>query len=250
MADLAFNTPGGAVVERALLIAYLNTGTPAAPVWSPIGKRVEDSSEEFDWSDESKTDIFGNTYTTMKKPTITQTFDPCELDSSDAAQVKIWNLAVKDQDAAALASQDLLIVHAYAGTSPAAMFAERYSACAVKPTGLGGSSNVAMPIEITYGGTRTVGTASISNGVVTFTPATGAEYLVTFSVTGAGGARLAGAKIYINNQMLTTDANGIASIQLPAGTYEYSVIADGYTTVTDEIAISSAAVFEAVALNA
>lgn len=171
MADLAFNTASGVVAARELLIAFLNTGTSETPVWSAIGKRVEDSSEEFDWGDESKTDIFGKTYTTMKKPTVTQTFDPCELDASDVAQVKIWNMAVRDQDAAALSAQDMLIVHCYAGTASTAMFAERYSACAIKPTGIGGSNNIGMPIDVTYGGTRTVGTAAITAGVPTFTAA-------------------------------------------------------------------------------
>ena len=40
MADMTFNTPAGQVVDRKLLILYLNTGTNSAPVWSPIGKRV------------------------------------------------------------------------------------------------------------------------------------------------------------------------------------------------------------------
>ena len=171
MADLTFNTAGGVVAERSLLIAYLNTSTTVTPVWSPIGKRVEDSSEELDWGDESKIDIFGVTYTTMKKPVITQSFDPCELDSGDAAQEKIWNLAVKDHDAAGLCALDMLIVHCYAGTAATAMFAERYSSCAIKPTGIGGSSSIGMPIDVTYGGTRTTGTAAITAGVPTFTAA-------------------------------------------------------------------------------
>ena len=44
-----FNTTPGQTVARELLIAYLNTGTHEEPVWSPIGKRVEDSSAEYDW---------------------------------------------------------------------------------------------------------------------------------------------------------------------------------------------------------
>lgn len=171
MADLTFNTAAGAVVERKLLILYLNTGTAETPVWSAIGKRVEDSSLEYDWGDESKTDIFGNTYTTMKTPVITQTFDPCELDSGDVAQTKIWNMSIKDQDVAAMTNNDLLVVHAYAGTADTEVFAERYSACMVKPSGLGGSANVGMPIDVTYGGTRTQGTAAVSEGTVTFTAA-------------------------------------------------------------------------------
>lgn len=179
MADLTFLTTSGETVKRELLIAYLHTsntgGNPSNPVWSPIGSRVTDSSEELDWSEDSSTDILGVTRTTMKKPVITQTFDPWDLDGGDAAILKIWNLAIKDQDYSALAAQDVLIVHCYAGASASAMFAERYEACAIRPTGLGGEGGgvVGMPIDITYGGKRTVGTASISaQGAVTFSAST------------------------------------------------------------------------------
>lgn len=172
MADLTFNTTPGETVARSLLILYLNTGSEETPEWSPIGKRVEDSSVEYDWGEESKTDIFDNIYSNLKKPTITQTFDPCELDGADEAQLKIWNLAVKEQNAQALANMDMLMVHLYAGTADTAAFAERYSACAVRPTGLGGEGggSIGMPIDVTFGGTRTTGTAAVSGGTVTFTP--------------------------------------------------------------------------------
>lgn len=169
MADITFNTDAGKTIARELLIAYLNTGTTAQPVWSPIGKRVEDSSTEYDWDSDTKRDILGATYGRLKKPTITQAFDPCELDAGDAAQVVLWNLAVKDQDAQALAAQDMLIVHFYAGSN----FAERYSSCMIEITGLGGEGggDIGMPINVTYGGTRTLGTATrnATTGVVTFT---------------------------------------------------------------------------------
>lgn len=168
MADIAFNTDAGKTIARELLIAYLNTGTSSTPVWSAVGKRVEDSDTEYDWDTETKRDILGSIYSKMKKPTITQSFDPCELDSGDAAQVKLWNLAVKDQDAQALAAQDMLIVHFYAGSN----FAERYSSCMIEVSSLGGEGggDIGMPINVTYGGTRTLGTATRSSaGVVTFT---------------------------------------------------------------------------------
>lgn len=172
MEDLKFNSTPGQTIGRELLVLYLNTGTAEAPVWSAVGKRVEDSSAEYDWGKESKTDIFGKIYSTLKKPTITQTFDPCELDAEDVAQQKIWNLAIKDQNAQALANMDMLMVHLYAGTANTAVFAERYSSCSVEPSGLGGEGggSIGMPIDVTFGGTRTVGTASVADGTVTFTP--------------------------------------------------------------------------------
>lgn len=181
-----WNTTAGQTVGRELLVAYLNTGTSSQPVWSAVGKRVEDSSTEFDWSAESKRDILGNTYGTMKKPVITQSFEPCEMDSGDAAQQKIWKLAVVDHDAQALANMDMLIAHLYAGSS-SAPFAERYQSCMVEVTGEGGEGggSLGLPLNITYGGTRTRGTISkdASTGAITFT----AESAASNGGTGGDG---------------------------------------------------------------
>ena len=174
MADLTFNTTAGQTIDRELVIVFLNTGTSSTPVWSPLGKRVEDSSAEYDWSEESTRDILGNTWNSMRKPIVSQSFEPGDLDADDTALVKIWNLGVKDHDARALSAQDMLIVHFYAGTA-GTPFAERYSSCMVIPTGLGGEGggNIGMPVNVTYGGTRTVGTATkAQDGTITFTPAT------------------------------------------------------------------------------
>ena len=173
MTASTFNTTSGETIARELMILYLNTGSSGTPTWSPLGKRVEDSSAEFDWSDENLQDILGDTYITMKKPIITQSFDPYRLDAGDAAIQKIWQVAIESQDAQALANMDVLLVHFYAGTA-STPFAERYPSSAIKVTGLGGEGggNMEMPIEVTFGGTRAVGTASkTSAGVVSFTPA-------------------------------------------------------------------------------
>ena len=171
MADITFNTPVGDI-KRELLICYLNTGTAAAPVWSAIGKKVSDSAVSYDWGKETSQDILGNTWTTLKTPTKTQDFDPVHLDSGDAAVVKIWNLAVKDEDIAALAAQDMLIAHFYAGSASAA-WAERYTGCAIEVSQVGGEGGGILEsgFSVTYGGTRTLGTvAKGTDGTVTFTP--------------------------------------------------------------------------------
>lgn len=177
MSTFSFNTAAGNTIEREKLIAYLNTAGASAtsPVWSPLGLRVEDSSEEMDWSVETKQDILGHTHSKLKKPIISQSFEPCDLDAGDVAQKYLWDLAVVQQNYPKLSALDMLIVHLYTTdgdtTSPAS-FAERYDACMVEATGLGGEGggNIGMPINVTYGGKRTTGTATVSAaGVVTFT---------------------------------------------------------------------------------
>ena len=173
MPSQTFNTVPGRTIDRQLMIAYLNTGTAANPIWDPVGRRVQDSSSEWDWEADTIRDILGSTYGTLKKPKITQSFEPGDLDAGDEAQLKIWNLAVYEQNPQALAALDMLIVHFYAGDS-SAPFAERYASCMAEVTGLGGEGggNIGMPITVTFGGTRTVGTATkdASTGTITFTP--------------------------------------------------------------------------------
>lgn len=169
----SFNTPAGQTIDRALLILYMNVGTSQAPEWAPIGKRVEDSSMDFDWSTNTKQDVLGGTYTTGKKATRTQTFDPCELDAGDSAQQKIWQLAVEEDNVNALINQDLLLVHLYTSDDDGKAFAERFPASAVLPTSLGGEGggSIGMPIDVTFGGQRQKGTATVAGTTVTFQPA-------------------------------------------------------------------------------
>lgn len=168
MANTTFNMERGQTAGRAQLLLALNTGSAASPKWALIGRRVEESSAEFDWQRESKKDILNNTYSTMKDPIITQSFEPWELSGGDDAQLEIWNKAVRDHDAQALCNMDLLMIHLYAGDTA---FAERYPGSAVEVTGLGGvgGGTVAMPITVTFGGERKTGTAKVENGVITFT---------------------------------------------------------------------------------
>ena len=167
MADYNFSGNTGEAIARELLLLYLNTGTKDAPVWSLIGHRVEDSSMELDWQRESIKDIVGATRNSMKKPIITQSFKPWDLAKGDIAQKKIWDLAFVEQNAQALCNMDLLLEHRYAG------FAERNDASSIEVTGLGGAGggNIGMPINVTFGGERTIGTVTNTSGTITFNKA-------------------------------------------------------------------------------
>lgn len=175
MAELEFNTTAGQTIEREKLICYMQTGTTTGqnpkPIWAPLGKRVADSTEAYDWSEETAMDILGVSRTTLRTPQLSQTFDPVKLDAEDSPAIKVWNIAIKDRNAKGLTGFTLLIVHLYADNDGSA-FAEQYDSCAVYPSGIGGSGggDIEMPLEVRFGGTRTVGKATITNGSVTFTP--------------------------------------------------------------------------------
>lgn len=169
-----FTAPAGQTIERRLYLCCGNSGTYELPKWGKVGRRVEDSSAEMDWSEESKKGIYGDTFNTMKAPIQTQSFDPLEMEGGDDFLQHIWQLAVVEQDAAALCNQDILLIHLYAQDETGAAFAERYPASMVKPSSLGGEGGgvLTMPIDVTFGGEREVGTASVSaDGTITFTKA-------------------------------------------------------------------------------
>lgn len=231
MSNKTLNTVAGLTVNRKLQTLYLNIGTSAVPNWAAIGKRTEDSSMEYDWQGNSTKDILGNTWNTLKEPIVTQQFDPVKLDSGDSAVVKVWEKAVRDQDAQTLAAMDLLVVHTYAEG-----FAERYSACMVDVTSLGGEGggDISMPFTVTFGGIRTLGAATVTGGVVTFTADTTALAVEPSAVTVAvNGTRI--VKVTGNNGTVTATSAAASTATATATEDGYVAIkgvAAGSTTVT------------------
>ena len=75
-------------------------------------------------------------------------------------------------------------------------------------------------------------------------------YTATFTVSDANdGHPITGANISINNSLLSTNSSGEATIDLPDGTYNYTITKNGYHDATGSITVSGAAVSESVALT-
>lgn len=170
---MAYTVTGTGKIAREKLVAYLDVSGSTTPSWAVLGKRVQDSSMEMDWQEESVKDILGNTENSVKKPIISQEFE-APMDSAETAASKIWEVAVRDQNAQSLCAQKVLIVHAYTtdGETNPKYFAEQYDGCVIEVTTLGGEGggDLIMNSKITYGGNRVTGGATISSGVPTFTP--------------------------------------------------------------------------------
>lgn len=142
----SINTPAGQTVARELMIAYLNTGDSSAKKWSAFGKRVASSNMSYDWGKNTERDILGNVFTKLKKPTITQSFDPLPIDSGDEAVVKLWELGIRDQDNQALANQEVMVAHFYSGDS-SKNFAEVYDASAIAVSRIALSEATARAVQ-------------------------------------------------------------------------------------------------------
>lgn len=156
---------------RDLMVTYLNTGSVSSPVWSPMGRSVEESSIEYDYSLETKTDILGEIHNSAKAPTTTQNFSGNNLIAGDEVLNHILNMTVVRRSISDALNQDILVAHLYLTDAEGKPFAERWKSSSVLLTSNGGPGGdmLAAEIEVTFGGEREVGTIEKAGGVITFT---------------------------------------------------------------------------------
>lgn len=165
----------GEAAARDLMVTYISTGTSSAPVWHAMGRTVEDSSIEYDYSQETKIDILGETHVTAKTPTLTQTFSGNNILAGDDVLNHILDMTIVRRSISEALNQDVLIAHLYLTDSNGKPFAERWKASSVLLTTSGGAGGdrLASDIEVTYGGERETGTISKGDdGAIIFTPDT------------------------------------------------------------------------------
>ncbi len=75
-------------------------------------------------------------------------------------------------------------------------------------------------------------------------------YTVTFQVKRASNnAAIANANIVINGESLTTNTQGVATIVLPAGTYDYVVTKTGFNMINDQVEVVDANITETVLMT-
>ena len=145
---------------REQIVTYLNTTSSAQPVWSPMGRTVEDSSIDADDPEDSKTDIFGTVWNSAKKPKREQEFSDSNLLAGDAVMNLVLDLCIVQQNMAELQNQDCLVVYLFLQDSSGKAFAERYPNSTVLMTSIGGpgGEKAVTGIKVSYGGERVTGT--------------------------------------------------------------------------------------------
>jgi citrate lyase gamma subunit len=96
--------------------------------------------------------------------------------------------------------------------------------------------------DLTIGNTYTLGVQSVygsdTSEIVTTSFTVYQTYTVTFAVVDAEDSPVEGANIVIDEDMLTTDSSGVASIDLAGGDYTYTVSKPGYADFTGSFTVT------------
>jgi hypothetical protein len=236
---------GSAYVKRSEFKLFLDVSATATPDWELIGDKVEELNLELNPNVTTVTDVTGNTTTILDKYESQSSVDPMRAKRGSKIFEILYDI-VKNEKTLSDVEKTFLCVNIFDESDGKYAAWTQKGVIAVQSYG-GGTEGLNIPYNVHWTGQKTHGT--FDPAANTFTAGTGATYLVTFSVSGTAAARLAGAQLLVNGEVLTTDANGIAAVQLPAGTYAYTATADGYDNGTGSITVSTAAVYEAVSLT-
>lgn len=96
--------------------------------------------------------------------------------------------------------------------------------------------------DLTIGNTYTLGVQSVydsdTSEIVTTSITVYQAYTVTFAVVDAEDSPVEGASIVIDQDILTTDGSGVASIDLANGDYTYTVSKPGYADFTGSFTVT------------
>lgn len=237
---------GTGYIKRSEFMVFADVSDSETPEWELIGDKIEDLSLAMNPNVETVTDITGATTTTLDKYEVQSSVSPMKAKRESKLAARLYDI-VKYEKVLSDVEMNFLCVNVFDATGEGVYVAwVQKGVVAVQSFG-GDTKGLDIPFNIHWIGKKTHGTFTAATK--TFTEGENATQLVTFSIATAASARIAGAIITINNTIIVSDSNGIAEIRLPAGTYAYTISADGYETDSGSVTVSSAAVYKAVAMS-
>lgn len=155
--------------DRKLEMHFVNMGTAEAPVWEILGYGVEDATMSFNHDVSTVVDILGISHTDVSAAKPQLDLDPMNIRGGQKLSAKLLDIERRNA-VSELSEFEVLNVHAYLGEDKA-FLAEKHVNCTIVPQSLGGSSYVGMPLNVHLSNDKVLGTATITDGVATFTPA-------------------------------------------------------------------------------
>ena len=219
---------------------------PAGKTPEIIGKGIESVAIEQSPTVESTADVLGNVETELSSYEKTTELDPIYVTGGNLFSEKLDEIEEKE-----LILEDVVQPFIWAKlykTAEAGKYVAWKQDAVIELTSFGGDTKgVACPCTLHWIGERTFGT--FDPATKTFAPDGGAQQLVTFLVK-SGSNAVSGAKITVNNGVLTTNGHGVAEVELPTGSYAYTVMADGMTAANGNITVASAALLQEITMTA
>lgn len=155
--------------DRKLEMHFVNMGTAEAPVWEILGYGVENAAMSFNHDASTVVDILGISHTDVSAAKPQLDLDPMNIRGGQKLSAKLLDIERRNA-VSELSEFEVLNVHAYLGEK-SAFLAEKHANCTIVPQSLGGSSYVGMPLNVHLSNDKVLGTATVTDGKVTFTPA-------------------------------------------------------------------------------
>lgn len=231
---------------------FLNTATVEAPSWKRVGKGVTNLGLSYNPQTTTEQYIHENSATTSTDSYQVALDIPLTCYAGEPIFDYLDDIRQK-RGIGSAAATEVLLVYLYDSVKIGDAItykAERNAAnIAINDFGSEAGKPVVMNATLSLNGDPQQGTVVITDGKPVFTAGETPEYLITFVVDDEDGTMLSGIQILINGKVLYTNANGIAEIMLPAGTYPYTAVADGYNNATGSINISTAGKLETVTMT-
>lgn len=169
MADVTFKDGTGRI-KREEFKLFADVGASSAPEWELQGGRIEDMSLEMNPNVETVTDVTGMTETTLDKYEKQTSVSPYYAKRDSKMAAWLYNV-VRDEKTLSDVEKTFCVVNIFAGSDGAYDAWTQKGVVAVQSFG-GDTKGLQIPYNIHWIGEKVFGTAAISNGTMTFTPAT------------------------------------------------------------------------------
>ena len=169
MADIAFKAGTGRI-KREEFKLFADVGASSTPEWELQGGRIEDMSLEMNPNVETVTDVTGVTETTLDKYEKQTSVSPYYAKRNNKMSAWLYNV-VRDEKTLSDVEKTFCVVNIFAGSDGAYDAWTQKGVVAVQSFG-GDTKGLQIPYNIHWIGEKVFGTAAISNGTMTFTPAT------------------------------------------------------------------------------
>lgn len=168
MPDATF-IAGTGQIKREEFKLFADVGAANAPEWELQGSKVEDLSIEMNPNVETTTDVTGVTETTLDKYEPQTSVAPYYARRESKLAAWLYNV-VREGKTLSDVEKTFCCVNIFAGADGKFDAWTQKAVVAVQSYG-GDTKGVQIPYNLHWIGEKTFGTATIANGVLTFTPA-------------------------------------------------------------------------------